>query len=149
MLGEHPALAAMISPGKPAKHPKILGDLLVKTDPHRGLAAIGIGVLIESVEAVLEQITPAILPRAGEQPNQPHRAHHWHPEWEALRDFKQHELTALAAERLVDLVDGRRDLGVYKLGTQRTLDEYARFAGIHYAQRSFVQDYRDGYSWDA
>ena len=83
------------------------------------------------------------------QPNQPHRAHHWHPEWEALRDFKQHELTALAAERLVDLVDGRRDLGVYKLGTQRTLDEYARFAGIHYAQRSFVQDYRDGYSWDA
>jgi len=81
------------------------------------------------------------------QPNQPNRGHHWHVDWESLRDYKHYELTALSTERLVQLVDCQANLGVYGLGAQRTLEEYARFAGINYAQRKFVQEYRDVYTW--
>jgi len=80
------------------------------------------------------------------QPQTEHRAHHWHPEWEALRDFKQADLIAQAAARLADLHYERRDHGEYGLGTARSLADYARFAGIDYRARTFVQEYRADYS---
>jgi hypothetical protein len=75
-------------------------------------------------------------------PNTEHHTHHWHPQWEKLRDFKFTQLTELAKSRLMDLVFERRDLGPYGLGKARTLDEFAKFSGIDYAQRSLVQAYQ-------
>ena len=72
-------------------------------------------------------------------PNTAHNTHHWHPEWEKLRDFKFTQLTELAKTRLMDLVFERRDLGRYGLGKTRTLDEFAKFSGIDYAKRKLVQ----------
>jgi SAM-dependent methyltransferase len=80
------------------------------------------------------------------QPNTAHRAHHWHPEWEALREFSQQELTARAAERLADLLYERRDLGIHGLGTERGLDEYARRFGIDYRARSIDHDFQRIYA---
>lgn len=75
-------------------------------------------------------------------PNTAHHTHHWHPEWEKLRDFKFTQLSELAKTRLMDLVFERRDLGRYGLGKTRTLEEFARFSGIDYAKRELVQAYQ-------
>ncbi len=81
-------------------------------------------------------------------PNTEHRNHHWHPKWDQQRDFKYAELRQAADRRLADLLYQRRDLGVYGLGAQRSLAEYARFSGIDYAGRRLVQEYRPEYSFD-
>lgn len=60
---------------------------------------------------------------------------HWHSRWGDLRDTSYAEATRHADERLMDLVYERRDLGVYGLGQQRTLDDYAREFGIDYRKR--------------
>ncbi len=73
-------------------------------------------------------------------PNTAHNTHHWHPEWEKLRDFKFTTLAKHANLRLMDLLFERRDLGCYGLGTTRTLDEFARFSGIDYAKRELVRE---------
>lgn len=75
------------------------------------------------------------------QPDTAHRAHHWHPEWEALRSFSQAELTARARARLADLVYQRRDLGEFGLGCERSLQDYAAVFGIDYAARSIDRDF--------
>ncbi len=80
------------------------------------------------------------------QPNTAHRAHHWHPEWEAMRDFSQQDLTARAAERLADVLYERRDLGVYGLGSERSLDDYAQQFGIDYRGRSIDHDFQRIYA---
>lgn len=60
---------------------------------------------------------------------------HWHSRWSDLRDISYAEAKLHADERLMDLVYERRDLGVYGLGQQRSLDDYARAFGIDYRQR--------------
>lgn len=60
---------------------------------------------------------------------------HWHSRWSDLRDISYAEATRHADERLMDLVYERRDLGVYGLGQQRSLDDYARDFGIDYRKR--------------
>lgn len=60
---------------------------------------------------------------------------HWHSRWSDLRDISYAEATRHADERLMDLLYERRDLGVYGLGQQRTLDDYAREFGIDYRRR--------------
>jgi len=79
-------------------------------------------------------------------PNTANKAHHWHPEWEALRDFSQQELTARAAERLADLLYERRDLGVFGLGAERGLDEYAQRFGIDYRARRIDHNFERIYA---
>jgi hypothetical protein len=75
-------------------------------------------------------------------PDKAHHTHHWHPEWERLRDFKFTQLTELAKIRLMDLLFERRDLGRYGLGKTRSLYEFAKFSGIDYAKRKLVHDYQ-------
>lgn len=67
--------------------------------------------------------------------NSSHATQHWQPQWEQERDFKFSELTHAAHERLRDLIDSRRDLGVYGLGSKRTLKSFAAASGIDYANR--------------
>jgi hypothetical protein len=80
------------------------------------------------------------------QPNTEHKAHHWHPEWEALRDFSWQDLTARAAERLADLLYERRELGVFGLGSARTIDDYAKQFGIDYRARTVERDFQRVYA---
>ena len=80
-------------------------------------------------------------------PNTEHRTHHWHPDWDRLRDFSHADLQAASRARLADLLYERRDLGAYGLGRERTLSEYARFAGIDYAGRRIVRDYQAVYEF--
>jgi hypothetical protein len=61
---------------------------------------------------------------------------HWSPEIDAQRAVQSSALTAAANQRLAALLWGGADLGVYGLGSQRTLADYAAFSGIDYPQRS-------------
>ena len=67
---------------------------------------------------------------------QDNEGHHWHTRWNALRDVDHGQATRHADQRLMDLVYQRRDLGVYGLGTVRTLEDYARDFGIDYLRLS-------------
>jgi len=64
---------------------------------------------------------------------------HWSPELDAQRAVQSHSLTAASNRRLAALLWGGAQasaaLGVYGLGRQRTLADYAAFSGIDYAAR--------------
>lgn len=69
---------------------------------------------------------------------QSHDTQHWQPQWESRRDFRFQDLTRAAHERLLDLVDQRRELGIYGLGQVRTLQSFATASGIDYAHRQLL-----------
>lgn len=69
--------------------------------------------------------------RAGEAP----RPLHWDAAQDAQRTLRAAALTEAAQQRLDRLVRGDPALGVYGLGTARTLAEFAAFSGIDYAAR--------------
>ena len=68
---------------------------------------------------------------AGQAP----RPLHWSPELDSQRAQRSAELTALANERLAALLWRGEDLGLYGLGRERSLADYADFSGIDYAGR--------------
>ena len=86
---------------------------------------------------------PAHIPvyHLYKQPDTAHLAHHWHPEWEAQRELSRTELTERARARLADVLYQRRELGIYGLGSVRSLDDYARLFGIDYGARSIERDF--------
>ncbi|MBP6900115.1 MAG: hypothetical protein KBC73_08510 [Burkholderiaceae bacterium] len=69
------------------------------------------------------------------RPGEATRPLHWTPEHDAQRSLRSAALTEAANRRLAELVWQGRDLGVYGLGRQRTLEEFAAFSGIDYAAR--------------
>lgn len=69
-------------------------------------------------------------------PKQVSTAQHWNPEWEKQRDFRFSELDRQAKHRLADLLYQRRNLGVYGLGSERSLKDYAAVSGIDYLSRT-------------
>lgn len=72
----------------------------------------------------------------------PPRALHWDPAHEAGRPQPWWQLEQRSRERLAALLAGA-SLGVYGLGTVRSLDDYARWCGIDYAARTLApQAYR-------
>jgi len=82
-------------------------------------------------------------------PNTDHKTHHWHPTWEQQRDYSWHRLDTLSKQRMVDLLYKRKNMGVYGLGTARTLEDFARLTGIDYNnQRVVVREYQKSYDID-
>lgn len=79
-------------------------------------------------------------------PNMAYSNHHWHPDWDKKRDFKAVDLKQAGVERLADLLYQRKDLGVYGLGSQRNLEEYAVLSGINYLNKTLVQPYQQKYA---
>jgi hypothetical protein len=77
------------------------------------------------------------------QPNSDYLNHHWHPYWDKQRAITQVEFTDAAAKRLTDLFYRRETMGVYGLGTVRSLEDYARFSGIDYINRVVQREYRE------
>jgi Glycosyltransferase (GlcNAc) len=69
--------------------------------------------------------------KPGTQP----RPMHWSPEHDQERAVRSQVLEQAARERMARLLWGDGDLGVYGLGTVRTLADYAAFSGIDYAAR--------------
>jgi hypothetical protein len=67
----------------------------------------------------------------------PPRPMHWDSEHEAGRDVSWWKLEQRSRQRLAALVAGV-PLGVYGLGTRRTLADYAAFSGIDYAARTLA-----------
>ena len=63
---------------------------------------------------------------------------HWSPEIDGQRSQRAADLTAAAHQRLADLLWTGADLGVYGLGSVRTLADYADFSGIDYAARQIA-----------
>lgn len=61
---------------------------------------------------------------------------HWSVEDEALRNVKWWELNQQAVNRMSRLLFARESLGVYGLGSKRTLEEFAIASGIDYVRRS-------------
>ena len=62
------------------------------------------------------------------------RPMHWDSEHDRERAFRWNDLEKASQSRLTALVRGLR-LGVYGLGTERTLADFAAFSGIDYARR--------------
>jgi len=63
------------------------------------------------------------------------RRMHWSPEDDERRAVRSAALDAAARRRLRALLWEGADLGVYGLGSQRSLADYAAFSGIDYAAR--------------
>lgn len=66
------------------------------------------------------------------------RPMHWSPETDARRAIRAGELDAASRRRLRALLWDGADLGVYGLGRERTLADYAAFSGIDYAARTIA-----------
>lgn len=75
------------------------------------------------------------------QPNQAHKTHHWHPDWDKGRAEKWGELKAMAKNRLECLLGGGR-LGVYGLGTDRSIQDFADYSGIDYLNRKVNRNHK-------
>lgn len=69
--------------------------------------------------------------------NAPPRAMHWDAAQDGQRSVTWWTLEQRSRQRLADLVAGQ-DLGVYGLGSVRTLADYAAFSGIDYAARTIA-----------
>ena len=67
---------------------------------------------------------------------------HWSPDLDSQRAQRSAELTALANERLAALLWRGEDLGLYGLGRERSLADYADFSGIDYAGRRIAPSAR-------
>jgi hypothetical protein len=63
---------------------------------------------------------------------------HWDSDHEANRSRKWWDLEQHARKRLSALLCEGRNLGVYGLGNERSLDDYARFCGIDYRKREIA-----------
>lgn len=70
------------------------------------------------------------------QPGSAPRPMHWSPEQDEQRAVRWHSLEQRARARLTEMLWGASDLGVYGLGSTRTLADYAAFSGIDYASRT-------------
>lgn len=66
----------------------------------------------------------------------PGRPLHWDPAQDALRQQTWWTLEQRSQARLKALLEQRQDLGVYGLGSARSLADYADFCGIDYAART-------------
>jgi hypothetical protein len=83
--------------------------------------------------------TPALpISHLYYDPQLARRTLHWDEGQDALRAEKWWELERRARDRLTHLLFEGRDLGVYGLGSERSLDDYARFCGIDYRRREIA-----------
>jgi hypothetical protein len=72
------------------------------------------------------------------QPGTQPRPMHWSPELDQMRATRSAHLDEAARGRLAALFWGGADLGVYGLGSQRSLADYAAFSGIDYVARAIA-----------
>ena len=70
----------------------------------------------------------------GSQPAM--RPMHWDAALEARRSRTWWTLEQRSRQRLKAMLEDGADLGVYGLGTVRSLDDYADFCGIDYRRRT-------------
>jgi hypothetical protein len=83
------------------------------------------------------------------QPESEPRPMHWSPEHDVQRAVRWSELEIAARRRLASMLYEGDDLGVYGLGTARSLEDYAAFSGIDYRLRQIetrARKARFGYS---
>jgi len=78
------------------------------------------------------------------QPGSQPRPMHWSPEHDAQRVVRSAMLETASRQRVSALVWGGQDLGVFGLGTQRSLGEYEAFSGIHFGERRIEDRARKG-----
>lgn len=75
---------------------------------------------------------------------------HWDEAQDKLRQQRWWEIDAAAKQRLRALLWEGADLGVYGLGKERTLQDYAAFSGIDYPNRTLLpQAYTGGWGTPA
>lgn len=72
------------------------------------------------------------------------RARHWTEAHDKLRPVRWWDLEAESKARVQALLCDGKDLGIYGLGSQRSLADYARFCGIDYAAKSLDDKARQG-----
>ena len=76
------------------------------------------------------------------------RPTHWSPELDTQRQVRSAQLSEAANRRLAALLWGGADLGIYGLGTVRSLADYAAFSGIDYTARHIApQAYKARYGY--
>ena len=69
------------------------------------------------------------------------RVLHWDAVHDQNRQTRWWKLEETSRERFKDLCFERKDLGIYGLGTKRTLDDFANYCGIDYRKKQVREDY--------
>lgn len=69
------------------------------------------------------------------------RVLHWDEEHDKDRQTRWWKLEEISKERFKDLCFQRRDLGIYGLGTKRTLNDFANYCGIDYLRKELRENY--------
>ncbi len=72
------------------------------------------------------------------------RPKHWTEGHDKQRPVRWWVLEERSKARVSALLCEGKNLGVYGLGTQRTLADYARFCGIDYASKTLTEQARQG-----
>ncbi len=72
------------------------------------------------------------------------RPRHWSEEHDKQRKVRWWALEARSKARVAALLCEGKDLGIYGLGAQRTLADYAKFSGIDYAEKTLNEKARRG-----
>lgn len=67
---------------------------------------------------------------------------HWDQKHDTTRTVKWGKLEETSRERFKDLCFQRRDLGVYGLGTVRTLEDFANYCGIDYIKQEIREEFQ-------
>ena len=75
----------------------------------------------------------------------PSRPKHWSQEENAERVHKWDELATLSRQRVDAVLLGHDDYGIYGLGQERTMEEYASFSGIDYKNKTVSELARTGH----
>ena len=75
----------------------------------------------------------------------PSRPKHWSVEENTERVHKWDELSTNSRLRVDAVLLGQSDFGVYGLGQQRTMEEFAEFSGIDYKNKKVSEVARKGY----
>lgn len=73
--------------------------------------------------------------------NKGNRTLHWDAEEDSERYIKWTTLNERSKQRMRDLVYNGRNLGIYGLGSVRTLQEFAEFSGIDYINKFVTEKY--------
>lgn len=67
---------------------------------------------------------------------QANRPLHWDRDDDKNRQIPWHVLREISKKRLYDLIFKQKNLGKYSLGSSRTLEDFAKFSGINYIDRT-------------
>ena len=66
---------------------------------------------------------------------------HWDEKHDSGRSTKWYKLEEVSRKRFQDLCFQRKDLGIYGLGTERSLEDFAEYCGVDYLRQEIREEF--------